>query len=99
MAEQQRDEIMAYNDILELISRQYKEEQDPEWLWTFKKIKAHQGPLMSNSPHYKGSSYNVLVQWEDGSSTYEPLDIIAKDDPVTCAGYALMNHSMLPSEE
>jgi hypothetical protein len=31
----------------------------------------------------------VLVAWETGESTNEPLDLIAKDDPITCAEYAL----------
>ena len=50
-----------------------------------------EGPLKPNDKHYKGSMYNVLVQWEDGSETYEPLAIIMKDDPVTCARYAMEN--------
>jgi hypothetical protein len=36
-------------------------------------------------------SWNVLVQWEDGSQTYEPLIEMAKDDPVTLAMYASEN--------
>ena len=29
-----------------------------------------------------------MVEWETGEITEEPLSIIAKDDPVTCAAYA-----------
>jgi hypothetical protein len=36
----------------------------------------------------------VLVAWEIGESTYEPLDLIASDDPITCAEYAL-KHNLL----
>ena len=43
-------------------------------------------------PNYKGSQYNVFVQWEDGSKTMDPLDIIAKDNPVSCAKYAKDNN-------
>jgi hypothetical protein len=43
---------------------------------------------------YKGSTYNVLVAWETGESTYEPFNLIASDDPVTCAEYAL-KHNLL----
>ena len=57
----------------------------------FVKSLLHQGPLSRNDPRYKGSKYNVLVEWETGETTYEPLDIIAKDDPVTCAAYAKNN--------
>ena len=34
----------------------------------------------------------MLVEWESGESTYEPLDLIAGDDPVTCAEYALKSN-------
>lgn len=34
---------------------------------------------------YRGSSYNVLIEWKNGKVTAEPLSIIAADDPVTCA--------------
>ena len=39
---------------------------------------------------------NTLVQgtmseWENGEVTYEPLNVIAADDPVTCAIYAREN--------
>ena len=43
-------------------------------------------------PQYKGSKYNVKTEWENGEITHEPLDIIAKDDPVTCAIYARENN-------
>jgi hypothetical protein len=29
---------------------------------------------------------SVVVEWESGETTYIPLDLIANDDPVTCAG-------------
>jgi hypothetical protein len=34
----------------------------------------------------------VLVEWETGETTYEPLDLIASDDPVTFAEYAKKNN-------
>ena len=34
----------------------------------------------------------MLLQWEDGSKTWEPLNLIAKDDPVTLAKYARENN-------
>ena len=39
----------------------------------------------------KGSKYNVQVEWETGEITFEPLSIIAADDPVTCAAYTKEN--------
>ena len=35
-----------------------------------------------------------MVEWETGEITEEPLSIIAQDDPVTCAAYA-MEHNLL----
>jgi hypothetical protein len=32
-----------------------------------------------------------MVEWDNGETTMEPLQIIAKDDPVTCAVYAKDN--------
>ena len=33
-----------------------------------------------------------MIEWENGEVTAEPLSIIAKDDPVTCAIYARDNN-------
>ena len=41
-----------------------------------------------------GSKYNVMVEWENGKITHEPLTTIAADDPVTCAIYA-KEHDLL----
>ena len=40
------------------------------------------------------SKYNVMVEWESGEVTYEPLTLISKDDPITCAVYA-KKHDLL----
>ena len=32
-----------------------------------------------------------MIEWENGEITTEPLSIIAADDPVVCAQYALDN--------
>ena len=63
--------------------------QDP--VFKFRDITAHQGPLSRKDPAWKGSKYNVLVEWETGETTYEPLQLIAQTDPVTCAAYAKRN--------
>ena len=81
------EEILSYNEILHHIEK----EENTDIIWKFKDITAHQGPLSRTHPDYKGSSYNVKIEWENGEITYEPLDIIAKDDPVTCAIYAKKN--------
>ena len=40
---------------------------------------------------YKGSRWNVKVEWYNGEISWEPLGIIAASDPVTCAIYAKRN--------
>ena len=52
----------------------------PDSLFRFRDIVAHQGPLE--------------VEWESGEVTYEPLTLISKDDPITCAVYA-KKHDLL----
>ena len=62
-----------------------------EWLTEFCQFRAiigHKDPLLTSDPEWKGSKYNVQVEWETGEITFEPLSIIAADDPVTCAAYA-----------
>ena len=60
-------------------------------LFKFRSIIGHQGPLATSDPDWKGSKYNVQVEWETGEITYKPLSIIAADDPATCAPYAKEN--------
>jgi hypothetical protein len=57
----------------------------------------HQGPLLRHDKDYNGSRFNVLVEWENGEITTEPLSVIAADDPVTCAVYA-REHDLLDVE-
>ena len=42
-------------------------------LYRFKAIIGHQGPLLASDPDWKGSKYNVQVEWETGEITFEPL--------------------------
>ena len=58
-------------------------------LYRFRAIIGHQGPFLASDPDWKGSKYNVQVEWETGE--IEPLSNIAADDPVTCAVYAKEN--------
>ena len=82
------EEVLTYNEILEYIAKNEEQGDDQAIVWKFKRIAGHQGPLKKGDPGYNGSKFNVLVEWETGESTYEPLDVIAADDPVTCAIYA-----------
>ena len=82
------EEILTYNEILEYILKNEEQDADQAIMWKFKHIAGHQGPLKNGNPGYNGSKFNVLLEWETGESMYEPLDVIAANDPVTCAIYA-----------
>ena len=83
------DEIVDYTTVVDHIQKQIETDNDPsEQFYKFKEIVGHQGPLKPGDPDYKGSRYNLMTHWEDGSYTYEPLSQLKADDPVTVALYA-----------
>ena len=90
----QAEEIMSYNQLMDYIQKGADAEEDPESLFKFRHIVSHQGPLESTDRNHKGSKYNDMVEWESGEVTYEPLTLISKDDPITCAVYA-KKHDLL----
>ena len=83
----EKEELLTYNQIVDFLNR----DAEQDTLWRYKRIVAHQGPLKPGHKDYMGSKYNIMLEWEDGQVTQEPLSIIAKDDPVTCAIYAKEN--------
>ena len=80
------EELISYNQLLEHSENAQDHDMgmDQELYW-FRAIIGHQ------DPDRKGSKYNVQVEWETGEITFEPLSIIAADDPVTCVAYAKEN--------
>ena len=94
ISKDQAEEIMSYNQLMDYIQKGTDAEEDPDSLFKLRDIVAHQGPLESTDPNHKGSKYNVMVEWESGEITYEPLALISKDDPITCAVYA-KKHDLL----
>jgi hypothetical protein len=84
------DDIFSYNPILDFIERDNLDfASDTEQRYRFCCITVHQGRLCTSNKDYKGSTYNVLVEWESGEITYQLLDLIGNIDPVTCAEYAM----------
>jgi hypothetical protein len=81
------EEVITYNQLLDYLAK----DDNNDVVWKFKRIINHEGPLSSKHPNFKGSSYNIMIEWENGEISTEPLQIIAKDDPVTCAIYAKDN--------
>ena len=86
------DELISYNQLHEHLENVQDHDMgmDQE-LYLFSAIIGHQGHLLASDPDWKGSKYNVQVEWETGEITFEPLSIIADDDPITCAAYAKEN--------
>jgi hypothetical protein len=61
-------------------------------VWRFKQIAGHEGPLTKNHPMWKGSTYNVRVEWENREIAGEPMTTFSADNPVTCAIFAKDNN-------
>jgi uncharacterized protein YoxC len=89
--EDKYEEIITYNKLMDFIE---KNQENDAIVWQFQCIMGHQGPLLRHDKDYNGSRFNVLVEWENGEITTEPLSVIAADDPVTCAVYA-REHDLL----
>ena len=68
----------------------YLAEKESEML-PFHCIVGCQGPLKPTDKAYKGSAYNLDVEWADMECTWEPLFAISLDDPVSCALFGKEN--------
>ena len=85
-------EIISYNQLVDHLEAAANDDNEiSDDLFMFRALIGHQGPLKPTDPNWKGCKYNVLVDWETGEKTYEPLSVLAADDPVTCAMYAKEN--------
>ena len=83
------EEIISYNELSDLLTESLAaKESGQQDLIPYAGNLDHQGPLKSHDPKYKGSSYNVLVDWDDRTQMGEPLNTMVKQDPVTLARYA-----------
>lgn len=81
------EEVVSYNQLLDHLDS----DDGDDGVWHFRKICGHQGPLMPSDDRYKGSRWNVQIEWENGEVTFEPLAIIGRSDPVSVAIYARDN--------
>ena len=82
------EELITYNQLLDHLEQ--ADEQDnsmDQELYRLRAIIGHEGPLKAADPNWKGSKWNVQIEWETGEITFEPLSAIAADDPITCAAY------------
>ena len=88
----EKEAIVAYNDIVDYI------EKDQTWdgIWNFRRI-VDWKRVKPGDPEYKGSSINLMPEWEGGERTWEPFSTQNKDglfdqDPVTVSIYARENN-------
>ena len=86
------EELISYNQLVDHLEAAANEDNEiSNDLYKFRALIGHQGLLKPTDPNWKGCKFNVLVEWETGEKTYEPLSVLAADDPVTCATYAKEN--------
>ena len=90
----QFDDLISYNQLMEYLEDKTDTGPLEDGLYRFKCIKDHKGPYTSSDPEYNESSYNLLIEWETGEQTWEPLSNIITSDPYTCAVYA-KEHNLL----
>ena len=90
----QLDDLISYNQLMEYLEDKTDTGPLEDGFYRFKCIKDHKGPYTSSDPEYNGRSYNLLIEWETGEQTWEPLCNIIASDPYTCAVYA-KEHNLL----
>jgi hypothetical protein len=83
----QGEDIVTYNKLLEFICK----DEESDITWKFCRIVSQQVSLDKNHPDYSGSQFNIMVEWENGEITSEPLQANTEDDPITCAIYSNEN--------
>ena len=90
----QLDDLISYKQLMEYLEDKTDTGPLEDGHYRFKCIKDHKGPYTCSDPEYNGSSYNLLIEWETGEQTWEPLSNIIASDPYTCAVYA-KEHNLL----
>ena len=84
----QHHDLFSYNQFMEYLEDNTDTGQLENGLYKFRCVKDHRGPYNPSDPEYIGRSYNLLVEWETGEMTWDPLSNIVASDPYTCAVYA-----------
>jgi hypothetical protein len=82
-------DLIAYSQVLDYLEADKVDDKSLTHTFKFNRIAGHKGPLKKGMPGYKGSTYNLLIEWEGGyEPTYEPLRHMVKQDPTSCIAYA-----------
>ena len=68
------EELITYNQLLDHIEQADKQDNSMyQELYRFRAIIGHEGPLKATDPNWKGSKWNVQIEWETGEITFEPF--------------------------
>ena len=82
------EELITYNQLLDHLEQADERDNSMDQeLYKFRAIIGHEGTLKATDPSWKDSKWNVQIEWETGEITFEPLSVIAADDPIICAAY------------
>ena len=66
------EEMLTYAQVVDYITR----DEQMDVVWKYRHITAHQGPLSPKHPDYRGSAFNVMIEWENGEITSEPMNVM-----------------------
>jgi hypothetical protein len=81
-------DLIMYNKLSDMIEDQaIAQERGETVAWGFSKISGHMA-VKPKHKDYKGSCFNVQVEWDSGETTWEPLNDMIKSDPITLYMYA-----------
>jgi hypothetical protein len=67
--EDQYEEVSTCNELMDFIQ---KNKENEGIIWHFHQLVGHQGQLLHSDPNYNGSTFNVLMEWENGEIMAEP---------------------------
>ena len=85
------DEVLAYDTIASFI------EEDQTWkgLYNFKDILNHKNGMKPGDKDYKGCGVNLLIKWEDGSQSWEPLSNYLKPQNIPYTAAYARKHKLV----
>ena len=69
------EKIISYSQLMDHFDNEISDD-----LYKFRALIDNQGPLKPTDSNWKGCKCNVLVGWETGEKTYEPLSVLAAVD-------------------
>jgi hypothetical protein len=83
--------VLSYFQLMDSLESQEDGEGN---IWKFHRITGHQDSLLSYDKDYNGSLCNVMIEWENGEITLEPLSLIAEVDPIMCASFPCVQEAI-----